>query len=363
MSDTTSGSESSEEQGPQSFDDVRKSGSPVMRVLPWVVALAAFGFIFATTDIAAMKEAASTAKWGLFIAVAFGTYAALFLIDSATVWWVYRRFHVPEIKYRDVLPARGASYLLGILNYAAGSAAMAFYFKKRFRVSMLEGGASLLLLMLVDLGLVTVAVLLGGSMLPDEWMSATVFTLGGTAFAFGTVIRLLGALFAVAAIAHIVFWRAPFTWGPLERIRQMDAFRGFRAATVRDYITIAAIRAPVTALYVLMHGGTLLAFHIVVPWARLLVYVPIQMLIAVVPISPSGLGTVNVAQRLLYEPYVFTPDGTQIVGEAAIGAIDLYGVALALAFNVPRILIGVIAFRAAKAALERVATETTEPDP
>ncbi len=346
--------------GPQSYEDVRRSGNPVMRVLPWFVALAAFGYIFGTTDLAGMRAAASTARWGMFWVAAFGIYAALFAMDSMTVWWVYRRFHVPEIRYRDVLPARGASYLLGILNYAAGSAAMAFYFKKRFKVSMLEGGASLLLLMLVDLGLVTIAVLLGGSMLPPEWTSATVVTLGSTVVTWQMAIQGLGLAFAVGAVGHIVFWRAPWKWGPLERIRSIESLRGFRAATIVDYVKIGLIRAPVTALYVLMHGLTLIAFHIQVPWARLLVYVPIQMLIAVVPISPSGLGTVNVAQRFLYEPYVFDPAGVQLVGDAATSSIDAYGVALALAFNLPRILIGVVAFRAAKAALERVATDDAE---
>lgn len=356
MSDTTSDSENAPE-GPQSFGDVSRAGNPVMRILPWVVALGAFGFIFATTDLAGIRESAAQARWGLFWVAAFGIYAALFATDSFTVWWVYRRFHVRSIRYRDVLPARGASYLLGILNYAAGSAAMAFYFKKRFRVGFLEGGASLLLLMLVDLGLVTIAVLLGGSLLPEEWTAASVVTLGSTVVTFRMAIQALALCFVFAAVAHLVFWRAPWSWGPLERVRALPTFRGFRLATPLDYVKIGLIRAPVTALYILMHGLTLIAFHIHVPWERLLVYVPIQMLIAVVPISPSGLGTVNVAQRFLYEPYVYDAAGQQLVADAATASIDAYGLALSLAFNIPRILIGIVAIRAAKAALARVDAE------
>lgn len=362
MNDTTSGSEP-EAPGPQSFGDVTRSGSPVMRVLPWFVALGAFAFIFATTDIGRVAESAAQARWGLFWLAAFSIYGALFVTDSWTVWWIFRRFHVPDIRLRDVFPARGASYLLSILNYAAGSAAMAFYFKKRFRVGFLEGGASLLLLMLVDLGLVTIAVLLGGSLLPTEWTEATVVNLGGHALTFRATIGVMAVLFVVAAIAHIAFWRAPWSWGPLERIRALPTFRGFRLATPLDYLKIGLVRAPVTVLYILMHGLTLVAFHIQVPWERLLVYVPIQMLIAVVPVSPSGLGTVNVAQRFLYEPYVFDPAGVQLSGQAAIGSIDAYGLALAMAFNIPRILIGVVALRAAKAALSRVDSASTGVDP
>jgi hypothetical protein len=326
-----------------------------MRVLPWIVAIAIFGFILNSTDLEALRASAASAKWTQFWLVSFTLYAVIFLTDSFTVWWMYRRFHVPKIKYRDVLPARGASYFLGILNYAAGSAAMAFYFKKKFKVGFLEGGASLLLLMLVDLGLVTIAVLIGSSMLPGAW-SDSVLSLFGQEFTWNTVINGFAGLLILGVIGHLTFWRAPWNWGPLERIRQIPTFAGFRRATLLDYAKIGLIRMPVTALYILMHGFTLTAFHIHVPWAQMMVFVPIQMLIAVVPISPSGLGTVNLAQRLLYEPYAFTPGGEQLVGDVAQASIDAYGLALALAFNIPRLLIGFIALRAAKRALQSAAS-------
>jgi uncharacterized membrane protein YbhN (UPF0104 family) len=328
--------------------------------LPWVVAIGIFAYILSSTDLEALRSSAASARWMQFWCVSFGLYAVIFATDSFTVWWMYRRFHVPQIRYRDVLPARGASYFLGILNYAAGSAAMAFYFKKRFRVGFLEGGASLLLLMLVDLGLVTLAVLIGGSMLPAEWTGATVATIGGFALTWNLVIRCLAGAFVAAAVAHIVFWRAPWSWGPLERIREIPTFAGFRRATVLDYLKIGVIRTPVTILYILMHGLTLTAFHIHVPWAQMMVFVPIQMLIAVIPISPSGLGTVNLAQRLLYEPYVHDVGGEQLVAQAATASIDAYGLALALAFNVPRLVIGFVALRAAKRALQNVAQSSQE---
>lgn len=355
MNDTTSVSEPAVSDEPESFRDVSRTGSPVMRVLPWVVAVAALWFILRTTDLEQLRATAANAKWGAFWLSALTIYGVLFLADSFAVFWVYRRFHVPGIRYRDALPARGASYLLSILNYAAGSLAMAFYFKKRFKVGFLEGSASLLLLMLIDLGLVTVAVLLGGALLPAAWTDAVVFQAGDTAVTWNLAIRIFAAAFVAGAIAHLVFWRATWSWGPLERIRENPSFRGFRDARIVDYAALALVRLPVTILYVLMHGLTLLAFHIHVPWERLLVYVPIQMLIAVVPISPSGLGTVNVAQRYLYESYAFDAAGVQLTGAEAMAAIDAYGLALSLAFNLPRIAIGVIALRAAKAAIARAA--------
>jgi len=327
------------DEGPQSFAELGRTGSIARRVLPWLVALGAFAYIFATTDIERLLATAASAEWGRFWFAAFGLYLMLFVVDAYGVYWVYRRHHVPGIRFADVLPARGTSYLLGILNYAAGSAAMAFYFKRKFGVGVIEGGASLLLLMLVDLGIVISAVIIGGAMLPPEWAQ------------WAVVIRFVGAAFALGVVAHIVFWRARWSWGPLEAIRNHPSFRGFRDATVVDYLTLIVVRAPVTIMYVLLHVATLSAFHISIPWARMLVYVPIQMFIAVVPISPSGLGTINVVQRYLYTPYAFDADGVQLLGADAMAHIDAYALALSLAFNVPRVILGLLSLRAAQRAL------------
>lgn len=307
-------------------------------VAPWLVAIAIFVWIFRSSDLGAMRASAADANWPLFWASMIGLYLVLFLVDSACVWWVYRRYHVPQITLRDVLPARGASYFLGILNYAAGSAAMALYFKRKFGVGMVQGGASLLLLMLIDLGLVVIAVLVGGSALPAE------------SEAIRPWIQGIGVLFLLGALAHLVFWRAPWSWGPLEAIRALPQLSGFREATLLDYAILGAIRAPVTAIYIAMHVLTLAAFAVHPPFARMLVYVPIQMLIAVIPVSPSGLGTVQAAQRILYEPY------------ATDATIVAYGLALAFGFNLPRLIIGFLSLAPAGRAMAASSTpDVTKP--
>lgn len=321
-------------EGVRELVEAGAGGARWKTIVPWIVAGVIFWWIFRVTDFDAMRASAASANWVAFWAAMMGLYVVLFVVDSACVWWVYRRYHVPTMTLRDVLPARGASYLLGILNYAAGSAAMAVYFKRRFGVGIVQGGASLLLLMLVDLGLVVIAVLVGGSALPPEsanWMPW---------------IRAVGLLFVLGAIAHLVFWRAPWSWGPLEKIRELPQLSGFRDATLKDYALLGLIRAPVTMIYIAMHVSTLAAFGIAVPFARMLVYVPVQMLIAVVPVSPSGLGTVQAAQMFLYEPY------------ADVDTVVAYGLALAFGFNLPRLLIGVLALRPAGRAMAQAA-----PDP
>jgi len=326
-------------------DGARRSiGSRGLRLIPWAVTLAALGWIGWTTDFDGIVDAVAGANAALFFGAMMGLYVVLWFVDSVAIAWVYRRYHAPNLRVRDVVPVRGATYILGILNYAVGAAAMALYFRRKHRVGLVEGGASLLVLMAVDFGLAMILVIVGGAVLPDGWREITL---------------VIGAIFALAVIGHLLFWRGPWTWGPLERVRQHPKLGGFRDATIADYATMAALRAPVVGLYVCMHLATLAAFDIDVPLARLLVYVPVQMVIAALPLSVGGLGTVQAAQRVFYGPWVDTTGVDAAAGvDPSIAIVDAYALTLFFGFLVPRVLIGLGCLRAVGDAL----AETPGPD-
>jgi hypothetical protein len=325
------------------------------RTIPWIVTVGILIWILKTTDLPAMWEATRSANLLLFFGAMFGLFSVLWVVDSIAILWIYRRYHAPAMTLRHVLPIRGTTYVVGILNYAAASAAMAFYFKRRWSIGVVEGGASLLLLLLVDLGLAILTVAAGAALLPAGFRVAA---------------WTLGAAFAVGAIAHLIFWRAPWSWGPLERLRNIPQLRGFREARLIDYAIAGVLRVPVTALYVGMHYFTLMAFNIRVPLENMLVYVPVQMVLAVIPISVSGLGPGQAAQRVLYTDFAASTYCQHVPAsewsnpawcDHALAAVDAYGLALFLGFLLPRILIGVLSLRAASRELAAEAPPT-EPD-
>lgn len=311
------------------LDDVPATPGGWRRWLPWVGTGVLLAWIVATTDVAAFFAAMRQADWSLFLGGMCVLYTLQWLVDSLSIHWLYRRFAAPAVELRGLLAARGATYLLGILNYALGNAVLAAWFRRRYGVSLVASGATMVLLMAVDLGLLVLVVVAGAAMLPDAWRLAAI---------------ALGAAFALGAIAHLVFWRAPWRWGPLERIRERPEARGFREATLRDYAVLGVLRSPVSALYIAMHLVTLRAFGIHVPLLELFVYVPLQMVVAALPISVSGLGTVTALQRVLYAPFVDAPSP-----DIALATIDAYGIALFVGFVVPRIVIGVLSLRSATA--------------
>jgi hypothetical protein len=303
------------------------------RLLPWAITIGIFVWIGMTTDLPTLLAALQQAHWGLFFGSMIVLFTCTWLVDSAGIWWIYRRYHAPALGYRQVLPVRGSTYVVGILNYAAASAAMAFYFRRRWGVGVIEGGSSLLLLMLMDLGLATLSVAAGVAFLPTGFRSFALTLAGG---------------FALGAVAHLIFWRARWSWGPLEWVRELPQLRGFRQARLQDYVVLGLLRLPMIPIYVGMHVFTLEAFSIHVPLERMLVYVPVQMVLAVLPISVSGLGPGQAAQRLLYTPFA-----AETLGADALPTIDAYGLALFVGFLVPRLLIGLGTMRAASRDLAR----------
>lgn len=315
-----------------------KRSRRALAVVPWLVTIGALAWIFATTDTRALVSSVKGADWGLFFGSMTVLYFALWFVDSAAVHWAYRRYHAPSLTFGGVLPARGFTYMLGIVNYAAGTASMALWFKRRYGVGLVEGGATIVLLMLIDLGVLTTVSLVGFTSLPEVFRAPTM---------------LVAIVFATGAALHLAFWRGPWNWGRIEALRSHPSLRGFREATLADYAVLGLLRLPVIALYVAMHLLTLRAFHIDVPLERLLVYVPIQMVIAAIPISVAGLGTVQAAQRVLYGPFVAAAIGTAAIAPETFAIIDAYGLALVLGFAVPRVLIGVLCLRTVSTGLSQ----------
>lgn len=307
------------------------------RVLPWLGTAVLLAWIFATTDLPALLAALGRANWPLFLGGTAGLYLLIWMVDAFSAGWLYRRFHLPNLRLGDLLAPRAATYLPGIVNYAAGNAALVLFLRQRYGTPVGAASASMLLLMLVDAGLLVWCAAAGSVYLPAGWQTPLV-----TLAVVGT---LGGAL-------HLVYWRTPGRWRRLEALRVVPALAVFRTATLRDYLVLGTLRLPTIGLYVAIHLVTLRAFGIVIPLGELAAYVPLQMVVAALPISVAGLGTVGAAQRVLYAPWV-EADAAGVPTSAAIAMVDAYALALFGAFLLPRLLLGLAGLPATLRALQQ----------
>jgi xanthosine utilization system XapX-like protein len=112
------------------------------------------------------------------------------------------------------------------------------------------------------------------------------------------------------------------------------------AAGVRGHLESIAARLPHVAALVLLQWGAFRIWGIAVPLLVALGLIPLVLLVAALPITPGGLGTVQAVQAALFARYAL---GTTLqVRQAAVVALSLAHGALAM---VVQILIGVVCMR------------------
>ncbi|MFT5441713.1 MAG: hypothetical protein ACI8W3_000755, partial [Myxococcota bacterium] len=105
---------------PQPAAEQRKAPGWVS-LLPWAITLVCFGYLYTRLSGAAAREGLGLVEYltAIFSRVSWGAWLALmipysfffFLLDSLIVWRVVSWFNTP-IRYVDILPIRGSSYIL-----------------------------------------------------------------------------------------------------------------------------------------------------------------------------------------------------------------------------------------------------------
>ena len=183
---------------------------------------------------------------------------------------------------------KAASYALAIINYALGAAALIVLFRRRLGLTLqgstgIVGTSAVTDLAMLFIVTATAAALAGGDGPSLEpWLAAMV--IAGT---FGGVLVL----------------RAPFSLGPLDRVRNLEMFQVLRTAAPGMLIRLAALRVAFVLVFIGMGTGTLWAFRIDVPLAETMVGMSAISLVGAVPIAFAGLGTVQVAAVELFDTW------------------------------------------------------------
>src|SRR5688572_8262801 len=95
--------------------------------------------------LAALQEA----HYGLFLAVMIPNVLFYFCWDTLVLWKAIRWFH-GSVSYRDLLPVRAASYVVGFFNTNAGRGTLAAYLWRRLDAPFLELGSTVIFLLLTE---------------------------------------------------------------------------------------------------------------------------------------------------------------------------------------------------------------------
>lgn len=255
-----------------------KKAKPWQRLLPYVITLACFGYLYSRLSHAAAAEGSAlvpyllrsfeNVSWSRWLAMMI-PYCFLFLIlDSLVVWSVINWFNV-KIRYADILPIRASAYILSLVNEQVSKGAIALYLNRRDGVPGWEVGSSMLFLMFC------------------EYYSLMLWA------AIGVMLRWNG----IQQVFHIIPWIAVgsgvffvlfhlfFTAriGSGITLRERPIFRAFRLAKVWHYLAVIAMRAPLVIAGVVVYTLALRLFGGSVSFGEMLGYLPVIFFGAAMP--------------------------------------------------------------------------------
>jgi hypothetical protein len=227
-------------------------------------------------------------------AVALCSAAVAAVVLLADAWATLRAFAVTGVRcpWRGLLLARGATYLLGLINFAVGQGGMGFYLS-RAGVGPLRALGMLLFLMGTQVAALAAAAAIG---------------VAGEALTAGAGASLAGSLPLLAALAAaFALYLGLLGWRPAWLTRRPVLAPVFAAGS-RGFLWATATRLP--------H-----ALVLIVGWWLGLVVLSVAVLVAVLPVAPSGIGTLELALVQLVSPYA--PGATAAAQRADVLAFAL----------------------------------------
>jgi hypothetical protein len=291
--------------------------------------LAIFALILRRVPLAALSNALREADYGLFLALMIPNTLFYFMWDTLVLTIVIRWFHGP-VPYRDLLPVRAASYVVGFFNTNLGRGALAAYLCRRLRAPFLELGSTVIFLVATEYTQLVLWAMLGLIGFRAE-VTTGLLVVAGMVAVFWVVFFLYTKLH-VTPTGAMRWLFAPRGWSIL---------RTFRMATLGRYVAIVIVRAPMFFVSLCLHYYAAQAFGIHIPFSQLLTFLPVIFMLAALPVTVAHLGTTQAAWIFFFNQYATVP------------RLLAFSLAAHLVFSLTRALLGVIWLPAAYFDLRR----------
>ncbi len=305
--------------GPTAEAGARGRPRTARRLLPWIAAIALLGYLAWRVPLAELRRALTAGPW---LALVLYTLPLATLTLAADVWATRAGLAAAGLRLplRELALARGATYLAGLVSYAAGQGGLGVYFHRRGVPGRRAAGYVLFLLGINVAALVAAA-------WSGRGMRATVGG-GGSGGPAGVTAAATPAL--VAAGVAVLGYLGLVALRPRRLAGRPILAPLFEAGVGGHFVALAA-RLPHVAVLTLGQWGALWIWGVRLPLPAALELLPFVLFVGALPIAPAGLGTTQAAQVLLLSP--FAVGATAAAREATALGFGLAFTALGLVFQ------------------------------
>ena len=261
--------------------------------LPWLIAALLLYFLFQRYPVNEVLAAASHVNVTAFLGFIFFYFIYMGLTDTWGLNLILNRFGIHS-SFRSILELRLASYLPMILNYGVGQGVLAYMIKRKYEEPLVKVSSVMLYILMIDL----------------YW--AITFAFCGSFFyeavlnGHDLVVWIRSAWLAanILLLALFVFWRLPLVEDKISWLKAQNLFHTFHRAKPSDYFMVMLWRFPLhcatsTYLYFLA-----LCFGVNISFVKVVTLLPLTIAVGAIPITPSGIGTIQIAAVLLFQDHV-----------------------------------------------------------
>jgi uncharacterized membrane protein YbhN (UPF0104 family) len=251
---------------------------------PLLLALAILAYLFARIPRAALWDALATGPW-LWLGAYTVFVVLLALLADVYAMDIALTITGLNLQFSQIFLVRGATYLLGLLNYSLGQGAFGVYLQ-RSGVPTVRAAGIMLFLLIVNSGMFLLMSCLGV-------LAGALF--GGSFSRFASLaFGLTGCLLAYLSVVSL---RPRFLQGWRLIAPLLEAGLG-------GHLRAAAGRMPHVLVLILTFWGALHLWGIPIPLLKGIILIPVILFLSALPITPAGLGTFQGSMVLLISPYV-----------------------------------------------------------
>lgn len=274
-------------------------------LLPWVIAVVALVWVLRSVLGLPPQPEKVDKLVGVIHAAPIGKFllASLVLLvlncaaDSLAMFYTFRWFRC-QLPYREIFIVRASTYLLAVVQYYVGQAAILAFLHKRRGVPFLTATGWILFISAINMGVLILLAAVG---------------LAGGDDRLPFVLKMLPLAVVVGVPLYaLVLYRRP---QGLARVRILEPL--FEMG-IWGHAKAVAIRLPHVLVLIVWHYLALRWFGVEVPPLTALVLLPAVFFAAALPISVQGLGLSQAAALYFFAGYA--PAGR---GDAAVLAYSL----------------------------------------
>ena len=293
---------------------------------PYLIAAVALGWVLHHTDRHKLMDALHRAPMLAFIAMSALMLVVNCAADTFAMTSVFGRFGC-RVCYKDLYLVRASTYLLAVVNYHVGQAAIVGYLYRVRRVPLLRASGWILFIIGINVGTLFLLASAGATRVTGQL----------------EILRLIPVLCGVGIVVYAIL----LTWKP-RLLAERRILQPLFEMGIPGHVFGVLVRLPHICVLLVWHFVSLHMFGVQVTPGAALLYLPAYFAVQSLPINVNGLGVAQLVAVYFFAPYFHNPAG---LGDPLLGrpAVIAYSLATAGISILLQLVLGLICLRWATA--------------